>query len=108
LVFHQLGVLLLHYSGMVPNFPYNMRPVPPLHPPQFISLAFWGGVWGIVFVLIERVIARSPGGYWTGAIIFGGGRDGERQQRPANDARQSGSGPPLCPRREDRRAQCCA
>jgi hypothetical protein len=48
-----------------------MRPVPPLRVPQFISLAFWGGVWGIVFVLVERVIARSPGGYWIGAIIFG-------------------------------------
>ena len=71
LVFHQLGVLLLHYVGMVPNFPYNMRPVPPLRVPQFISLAFWGGVWGIVFVLVERAIARSPGGYWIGAIIFG-------------------------------------
>jgi hypothetical protein len=71
LVFHQIGVLLLHYVGMVPNFPYNMRPVPPLHAPQCISLAFWGGVWGIVFVLVERAIARSPGGYWIGAIIFG-------------------------------------
>jgi hypothetical protein len=29
------------------------------------------GVWGIVSVLAERVIARSLGGYWIGAIIFG-------------------------------------
>jgi len=71
LVFHQIGVLLLHYAGMTPNFPYSTRPVPPLHVPQFISLAFWGGVWGIVFVLAERAIARCPGGYWVGAIIFG-------------------------------------
>ena len=71
LIFHQLGVLLLHYIGMVPNFPYNVRTVPPLHVPQFISLAFWGGVWGVVFVLIARAITRSPGGYWIGAIIFG-------------------------------------
>ena len=45
----------------------NTRPVPPFRVPQFISLAFWGGVWGIVFVLVERAVARSPGGYWVGA-----------------------------------------
>ena len=27
-------------------------------------LSFWGGVWGILFVLIERWLARFPGGYW--------------------------------------------
>jgi hypothetical protein len=39
--------------------------------PQFISLSFWGGVWGIIFVSIEPYLVRSPGGYWVGAIIFG-------------------------------------
>jgi hypothetical protein len=71
LVFHQIGLLLLHFVGMTPGMPYNMHRVAPFGVPQFISLAFWGGVWGIVFVLVERVIARSPGGYWVGAIIFG-------------------------------------
>ena len=71
LVFHQIGLLLLHFAGLTPNLPYNMHPVPPFHVPQFVSLAFWGGVWGIVFVLIEPVIARSPGGCWVGAIVFG-------------------------------------
>jgi hypothetical protein len=71
LVFHQIGLLLLHFAGMTPSMPYNTHRVPPFGVPQFISLAFWGGVWGIVFVLFERVIARSPGGYWVGAIIFG-------------------------------------
>ena len=71
LVFHQIGLLLLHFAGLTPNLPYNMHPVPPFHVPQFVSLAFWGGVWGIVFVLIEAAIARSPGGYWVGAIVFG-------------------------------------
>lgn len=71
LVFHQIGVLLLHFAGIIPNMPYNMHPVPPFHVPQFVSLAFWGGVWGIVFVLAEPAIARSSGGYWVGAIVFG-------------------------------------
>jgi hypothetical protein len=44
LIFHQIGLLLLHYAGVTQNFPYNIRPVPPLRALQFISLAFWGGV----------------------------------------------------------------
>ena len=46
LIFHQ-GVLALFWlGGMIPAFPWNMNPVPPLGVPQVISLAFWGGVWG--------------------------------------------------------------
>jgi hypothetical protein len=71
LIFHQIGLLLLHFVGMTPNMPYNLNSVPPFGVPQFISLSFWGGVWGIIFVLIEPYLVRSPGGYWLGAIIFG-------------------------------------
>lgn len=71
LVFHQIGVLLLHLAGLTPNLPYNMHRVLPFGVPQFVSLAFWGGIWGIVFVLVEHAIMRSPLGYWIGAIVFG-------------------------------------
>ena len=71
LIFHQIGLLLLHFVGMTPNMPYNMNSVPPFGVPQFISLSFWGGVWGIIFVLVEPYLVRSPGGYWLGAINFG-------------------------------------
>ena len=53
------------------QMPYNMNSVPPFGVPQFISLSFWGGVWGIIFVVIEPYLVRSPDGYWLGAIIFG-------------------------------------
>jgi len=42
LIFHQIGLLLLHFVGMTPNMPYNMNSVPPFGVPQFISLSFWG------------------------------------------------------------------
>jgi hypothetical protein len=71
LIFHQLGLGLLHLIGMTPGVPYNFKGLPPLGVPSVISLAFWGGVWGIVFVLVEPWFARCPGGYWVGAIIFG-------------------------------------
>ena len=63
LVFHQIGLLLLHFIGMIPGMPYNINSVPPFSVPQFISLSFWGGVWGIAFVLLEPWLACSPGGY---------------------------------------------
>jgi hypothetical protein len=71
LLFHEIGVLLLHLAGVTPAMPYDMRPVPPFRVPQFVSLAFWGGVWGIAFVPVERRIARCPGNYWLGAALFG-------------------------------------
>ncbi len=72
LTFHQIGIWGLHAVGLAPQaIPWNITPIPPFGVPQVISLAFWGGVWGILFVLIERFLARSPGGYWVGAILFG-------------------------------------
>ena len=43
LIFHQIGLLLLHFAGMTPNMPYNMNSVPPFGMPQFISLSGEGG-----------------------------------------------------------------
>jgi hypothetical protein len=71
LTFHQFGLLVLHLVGVTPAMPWAARPVPPFGVPQVISLAFWGGIWGIVFVLVEPYLARSPGGYVAGAILFG-------------------------------------
>ncbi len=71
LVFHQIGLGLLHLADITPAVPWATKPVPPFGLPQFISLAFWGGVWGILFVLVEPWLARTPGGYWVGAILFG-------------------------------------
>ena len=48
LVFHQGLLWLLYTAGFSPRAPWNMAPVPPLNAPAVISLAFWGGVWGIV------------------------------------------------------------
>jgi hypothetical protein len=71
LLFHQSGVALLHRVGLFGGPAFNMQPVPPFSVPAVIQLAFWGGVWGIVFVLVEGAIARAPGGYWLGAVLFG-------------------------------------
>ena len=71
LTFHQIGILMLHLLGITPAMPWVSKPVPPFGAPQVISLAFWGGVWGMVFVLIEPRLASKLGGYWGSAILFG-------------------------------------
>jgi hypothetical protein len=71
LTFHQIGIWVLHAAGLTGATPWTTTPIPPFGVPSVISLAFWGGVWGILFVLIERWLARSPGGYWVGAALFG-------------------------------------
>ena len=71
LTFHQTGILVLHLLGITPAMPWVGTPIPPFGVPRVISLAFWGGIWGIVFVLVEPWLARRPGGDWAGAILFG-------------------------------------
>jgi len=71
ITFQQIGIWVLHAIGLTGAIPWTTTPVPPFGVPSVISLSFWGGVWGIIFVLIERWLARFPGGYWVGATVFG-------------------------------------
>jgi hypothetical protein len=69
LVFHQGLLWLLYAGGFSPRAPWNLTPVPPLHVPAVISLAFWGGVWGIV--LWALIGASDDGAYWIMALLIG-------------------------------------
>ena len=63
LAFHQPLLWLFHRT------PYNMKAVPPFCVPSVISLAFWGGVWGVIMI---PLIARARGAaWWVAAIAFG-------------------------------------
>lgn len=70
LVFHQPAVWLLHLAGITPRTPYVMTPVPPLGVPAVISLAFWGGVWGLILIPAIAKI-RNEAAYFLVAIVFG-------------------------------------
>lgn len=68
--FHQPALWLLHVAGVTSRGPYSMNPVPPFDVPSVISLAFWGGVWGIVLIPAIASIKRD-GAYWIAALLFG-------------------------------------
>ena len=69
LVFHQGVFAALHAAGLIPRPAFDLTPVPPLGVPAVISLAFWGGVWGmVVWWLIQN--ARGAR-YWLYAILLG-------------------------------------
>ena len=68
LVFHQGLVLLLHGLGVLPVAPYDMTATEPLGVPKVISLAFWGGVWGIVLWRLVRA-SRGARRWWLALAI---------------------------------------
>ncbi|WP_166268874.1 hypothetical protein [Marinobacter caseinilyticus] len=69
LVFHQGLFALFFYAGVVPSAPFNLSPVPPFGVPAVISLAFFGGLWGMVLWAILGRMAAA--GYWSLMILLG-------------------------------------
>jgi apolipoprotein N-acyltransferase len=70
LSFHQLSVWVLWIVGLAPFAPFSMALTKPFGIPAVISLAAWGGIWGILFALIDRKFPAG-GGYWVVAFLFG-------------------------------------
>jgi hypothetical protein len=72
LLFHQGAILTLNLLGIIPNGPFQTRPIPPFGVPAFVNQAFWGGVWGIVYGLVRaRIPAALPvaaAGFLSGVV----------------------------------------
>ena len=69
LAFHQGALTLLHIRGLAPRAPFPTAATQPFGVPQIWSLAFWGGVWGIVLVAI--IYRMQKGTYWLTALLVG-------------------------------------
>lgn len=69
LVFHQSALALLHFGGGMGPAPFDTELVGPLSVPSVLSLAFWGGVWGLPIWALMRL--GGKGWYWTTAIVGG-------------------------------------
>ena len=68
LVFHQGLFTVFYLAAVVPRAPYDLRAVPPLAIPAVISLAFWGGAWGMAIWPILRNV-NGPA-YWARALVI--------------------------------------
>lgn len=69
LTFHQVSLWVLWLAGLAHAGPYATALVPPFGIPAFLSLAFWGGVWGVLLALIHGRFPRN--GYWMATFLFG-------------------------------------
>jgi hypothetical protein len=69
LIFHQGLLGLLFLAGAAPRAPFNLDPAGPLGVPSVISLAFWGGVWGVALWPLLR--ARGGAAFWAGSVLLG-------------------------------------
>lgn len=49
---HQPVMAILRQLDMIQRAPYSMEPTQPFGIPAVISLAFWGGVWGVILLLV--------------------------------------------------------
>lgn len=71
LVFHQLAVTILHAIGLAPFGAWNFSATAPLGVPAVLSLSFWGGIWGILMLLVHQRFGHGSK-YWINAFLFGG------------------------------------
>jgi len=57
-------------ADMIPALPWSLKPLPPFGVPTTVNFAFWAGLWGIAYALVEpRLTARV--GRLAGGLIFG-------------------------------------
>lgn len=66
---HEIIDFILLQAGMFPRVPWSMEPAAMTGVPQIVSDMFWGGVWGILFVLLYGFI--PGGGPTVKGLIFG-------------------------------------
>ena len=68
IVFHQGLLTLFYLAAVVPRAPYDLRAVPPMAIPAVISLAFWGGAWGVAIWPFLKHVAGPA--YWARALVI--------------------------------------
>ena len=71
LIFHQPMLIILKAIAIAPDklTPYAMSPTTPFGVPRVFSLAFWGGIWGLVLAILLTKVRGI--GYWLSGFILG-------------------------------------
>jgi len=61
----------LYFSlDMIPALPWSLAPLPPFGVPRTINFAFWAGLWGIAYALLEPRLTPRVGRV-AGGLVFG-------------------------------------
>jgi hypothetical protein len=66
----QFALWLLGEIHIAPFAPFNMAATQPWGIPAVISLALWGGAWGVLFAFVQNRFSRG-GRFWASAFFFG-------------------------------------
>lgn len=69
LVFHQAVIWLFYKLGAITFAPFSMAATHPFGVPQVISLAFFGGLWGVVLWPLIRKASGTQ--LWVRALVLG-------------------------------------
>ena len=67
IVFHQIAIASIGALFELPVKPWPLAPVAPFGVPQVVSLALWGGLWGIALALAVRRLQPTV----TVVLLFG-------------------------------------
>lgn len=66
---HEIIDYILHVAVGFPRVPWSMQPAAVTGVPQIVSDVFWGGLWGILFVLVsDKIPGDNP---TVKGLIFG-------------------------------------
>lgn len=70
LIVHEPIVLALKYGGFLPEAaPWSMKPKGFLRIPTIVNSVFWGGLWGMVYVLVKDFLPFQMD--WENGWFFG-------------------------------------
>ncbi len=69
-VFHQGMLTILGAIGLTGAGVFSMEATWPFGLPRIWSLAFWGGVWGLVLLAAHPYLPRGTN-YWPSVAVFG-------------------------------------
>ncbi|MCW2242079.1 hypothetical protein [Azospirillum canadense] len=71
LSFHQATLGVLHLAEAAAGAPWRLTPTAPFGVPAVLSAAFWGGLWGCVFAMVQRWFPRGVLRGLAASFLFG-------------------------------------
>lgn len=68
--FHQGMILILKLANILPAaVPWGFRPIAPYGVPALVNQMFWGGLWGVAFAALFRMIPGNAA--WIKGMVWG-------------------------------------